>query len=279
MKTTINLAAFIFLISLSSCKKNVTSNSEKLTVITSENIDATLPVQKEIYKKVNGNIGGYLEALPVGYADSINKLKRYPLLITIHGILELGNGTTQLYLVTKNAVPKLLKAQSFPASFTVDSTAYSFIVLSPQFKKRPNTKQVNDMFTYAIKKYRVDSSRMYLTGLSMGGAVAFDYASAYGKRIAAVVPVCGDTLPTDARASDVAQNNVAVWAFHNQYDTTAPVTYTKTWITKINSYSPVIPAIQTIFQSGGHDAWTKASSPTYRENGKNIYEWMLQYHR
>jgi hypothetical protein len=36
-----------------------------------------------------------------------------------------------------------------------------------------------------------------------------------------------------------------------------------------------IPARLTIFQAGGHDAWTTATDPDYRERGKNIYEWML----
>jgi len=39
-------------------------------------------------------------------------------------------------------------------------------------------------------------------------------------------------------------------------------------------YTELLP-----FGDNGHDAWTKATDPDYRENGMNIYEWMLQYHR
>ena len=35
----------------------------------------------------------------------------------------------------------------------------------------------------------------------------------------------------------------------------------------------------TLWPTGGHDAWTKATSPSYKENGMNMYEWMLQYHK
>jgi len=35
----------------------------------------------------------------------------------------------------------------------------------------------------------------------------------------------------------------------------------------------------TLWPTGGHDAWTQASDPEYREEGMNIYEWMLQYKR
>ena len=32
-----------------------------------------------------------------------------------------------------------------------------------------------------------------------------------------------------------------------------------------------------MFSSDSHNAWTKATDPTYKENGQNIYEWMLSY--
>jgi hypothetical protein len=35
----------------------------------------------------------------------------------------------------------------------------------------------------------------------------------------------------------------------------------------------------TIWPTGKHDAWTKASDPNYKENNMNMYEWMLQYHK
>jgi hypothetical protein len=33
----------------------------------------------------------------------------------------------------------------------------------------------------------------------------------------------------------------------------------------------------TLWPTGGHDAWTKATDPTYKENGLNMYEWLLQF--
>jgi hypothetical protein len=29
----------------------------------------------------------------------------------------------------------------------------------------------------------------------------------------------------------------------------------------------------------GHDAWTRATNPQFKENNSNIYQWMLSYHR
>jgi hypothetical protein len=50
----------------------------------------------------------------------------------------------------------------------------------------------------------------------------------------------------------------------------------------LDSFHPAIPPRLTEFEPMGllgHDAWTRATDPHYRENNKNIYEWMLSYHR
>jgi hypothetical protein len=70
-----------------------------------------------------------------------------------------------------------------------------------------------------------------------------------------------------------------VWAFHSEDDPQINVTMAKAFTSKINSFKPDIPAKLTVWPTGGHDAWTRAIEPMYKENGMNIYEWMLQYHR
>ncbi len=47
--------------------------------------------------------------------------------------------------------------------------------------------------------------------------------------------------------------------------------------------NPVIPPRFTSFDVGEakqhHDCWTRTMDPAYKEDGKNIYEWMLSYKR
>lgn len=283
MKTVISLLVAAIFIIAASCKKEFNAAVNETAYYSSAKtaLDSSLPIQIEVRNTVDSNIGGYLQALPVHYNDSINKLKKYPLLITLHGLYELGDGKKNLFLLKRTFIPKMLSQQVFPAGFTVNNVSYSFIIISPQFKVKPVVKNVDDMIAYAIKNYRVDTKRIYITGLSMGGAAVWDYASSktYGKKIAAAVPICGDRIPTDTAAHLIAINKTPIWAFHNTLDTGVPSSYTVDWVNKINSYSPPVPAIKTMPVSRSHDAWTKASSITYRENGKNIYEWMLTYHR
>lgn len=280
MKYNPPIVAMLIATTVMSCNKDAANshqNQSSVSVSQQSNAVTGYQVQKSIYANVNANIGGYLEALPVNYL--IKTDKHYPLLITLHGQGELGNGTTELYKVKINAVPRLLENHQFPSGFTVGTRTFSFIVISPQFKKWPQAVDVNDMINYAITKYRVDITRMYVNGLSMGGGANWDDARLYGKRLAAVVPICGASYPNIYKGQAIAATGVAVWAFHNSNDPSVPPFYTKDYITYINKSSPVIPAKITIFSSYEHDAWTKATDPSYTENGKNIYQWMLSYKR
>jgi predicted peptidase len=267
------LAACVLLIT--ACKKDVAGDDNSNST---DNTPETKPaIQTAVSTNVNGNIGGFYKALPARYDSSD---KKYPLMIFIHGVGELGNGTTDLSKVLSNAVPKLLNQKKFPPQFTVNGKNFSFIVISPQFKAWPAPADVNAMVDWAVKNLRIDTTRIYISGLSMGGGGTWDYAMSYASRIAAIVPVCGATWPTKDQCSNIAKANLPVWAFHNQDDGTVGVGATTTIIDNINSFSPAIAAKKTIWTTGGHDAWSKASNPDTKEcDGKNMYEWMLQYTR
>lgn len=225
---------------------------------------------------VNANCQGFYKALPARY-DSTTK--KYPLIIFIHGLGELGNGTTQLDKVLANGTPRLLKNKTFPPNFVSGGKNYSFIVVAPQFKAWPSGADVNAVIDYAVKSYRIDASRIYVSGLSMGGGGTWAFATAFPSRAAAIVPICGAQGASTANASKIAKAGLAVWAFHNTDDPTVAVLNTNNWIQYINNANPSIPAKKTIWPTGGHNAWSKATDPAYREGNMNMYEWMLQYHR
>jgi predicted peptidase len=281
-----NLTVVLLLcFSITACKKEVATKEPGNDPPTTpgapnnpaNNVVETKPaIQKGISVNVNANIGGFMQALPARY-DSTTK--RYPLLVFIHGIGELGNGTSQLSNAAAVGTPAVIKYGQLPPSFNVGGKNYSLIVLTPQFKQWPSPKDVNDMIDYAVKNYRIDTTRIYVSGLSMGGGVTWEYGAAYAKRIAAIAPICGASGPNDTRAKNIAQNGLAVWAFHNKDDGTVTYTNSEGYVNKINANNPAIKARLSLWPTGGHDAWSKATNPSYKENGMNMYEWMLQYSR
>ncbi len=239
-------------------------------------------VQTPRYTVVSNNLKAFYEYLPAGYPAAGLK---YPLLIFLHGAGETGQGTsTSLPLVLRHGPPKLINNGTFPASFTVNGQTRRFIVLSPQFVGWPGVGDINSLINLAMQQYAVDPNRIYLTGLSMGGGAVWDYAGfspVFSNRIAAIIPICGANGPNQASANNMASANIAIWATHNNGDGTVSVANTNSYISLINS-APIPPnplARKTIFPVNGHDAWSTTYNPTYKENGLNVYEWMLQYSR
>lgn len=245
---------------------------------------AAAQVQTAKFVTTIARSNAYYEYLPQGYPEPG---KRYPLLIFFHGLGETGPGTAaSLPNVLRNGPPKLINNGTFPTSFTVNNVTYKMLVISPQFTEWPTEEDTDTLINYMISHYPVDIDRIYLTGLSMGGGVVWNYSGisfAHAIRVAAIVPVCGAGYPYPSHAHTMAAANLPVWATHNSIDNTVPPFYTNDYISLINS-SPVPPtplARKTIFpvSVSTHDAWTATYNPAFRENGMNVYEWMLQYRR
>jgi hypothetical protein len=245
-------------------------------------ISSYAQVQTARFISTGPNSNGFYEYLPAGYSTGSAK---YPLLVFVNGIDELGNGGSDLPKVLDNGPPMLINQGKFPTSFTVNGQTYSFIVISPQFVAWPANGDVNDVINYALANYRVDTGRVYLTGLSMGGGVTWAYASdpQYAGMLAGIIPIAGGNLwgGTPA-ATAMAENNLPIFAAANLNDPTVPSAYTVSDIALINSIVPAIhpKALDTIYNASGHGGWQTTYDPsTNLHNGLNAYQWMLQYSR
>lgn len=261
------------LVLASSCKKHDEASAANNNII-----ETIPPVQKPVTYNVSQYIGGYYESLPVNYGITT---KQYPLLVFLHGYGQIGDGGSQLPLVLNDGVAKYIEAKQFPASFTVNGEVFSFIVLSPQFRGYPPDQDVSKFLDYAVKKYRVDASRIYLSGLSMGAVLTTNIAGIQTTSLAAVLPISGEVADTsmETKAKNIAGGRLPLWDFHTAGDTVMPYKAATNFISAINNSNPAIPARLTTFPGIAHDAWTKALDPIYKENGLSVYEWMLQYKR
>ena len=227
---------------------------------------------------VSDIIGGYYKGLPYHYNETT---KTYPLLIFLHGGGQVGNGKLDLPLVLNDGIAQLLDAKTFPANFNVDGKNFSFIILAPQFSVYPTNDQVADFMNFARKNFRVDTTRIYLSGLSMGGIVTSDMGAQYPYQLAAIVPLSGvfGTIGSELKCKKIAESNLPVWVFHNDQDPSLTPLGPQNFIALVDSFNPVILPKLTMFHAFGHDSWTQAINPSYKENNMNIYEWMLHYTR
>lgn len=277
-KFIFGFACFITITCTVACKKDADATVAVVTpppVVTDMNtVPETLPpLLAANLVALNANTGGFYSAVPVNYNKTT---KSYPLLISVHGGGQYGNGALDLPILLNDGIPQLLDEKIFPPDFLVNGKHYSFIILAPQLRQFPVAQDIKDVIDYARKKYRIDTTRMYLTGLSNGGAASCLAAGTFANEIAAIVPVAGE-FNDEPVCNSLAKNKVAIWNFHNSHDPIIDVSSATHFIASVNSFSPVIIPRLTIFESNVHDAWTKAISPKYKENNMNIYEWMLQY--
>lgn len=273
---TISAACFLMLALFTACKKN--NASAPAAPPNNDIVETAPPFQRPVTKFINQYVGGFYEALPNHYQVTT---KKYPLLVFLHGGGQVGDGNKDLPLVLNDGVAKEINDRKFPSNFSVQGSNYAFIVLSPQFVANPPDSMVLSFINFALANYRVDASRIYLTGLSMGGVLTTQTAASYASLFAAVAPVSGESFGTerDINAAKIAKGGLALWAFHNHDDPTISSAVATEFVDAINSFQPAIPAKLTVFNAVGHDAWTQALSASYKENNQNVYEWMLQYKR
>lgn len=230
---------------------------------------------------------GYLEHLPPDYQKSN---KSYPLLIFLHGITERGNGTTDLRKIAGGAMPFQIEKQTLKMTFKVNGTSYSFIVLCPQLSYDYGSwpaSYVDRVIEYAKATYRVDESRIYVTGLSLGGGGTWDYAAAYPDKVAAIAPVCGASGADASKINALVSNQIPIWAFHGTNDGVVPAHTTLNWIRGINEHqarSGNMPKAKvTLYPNVGHNSWKQAYSPDptivdpVSSEPITVYEWLLQH--
>lgn len=248
---------------------------------------------------IDANVNGFWEYLPRNYDADVTS--KYPLLIFFHGAGEQGSEQTATVLnrVLRAGPPKLINSGGFPDSFFVAGRWHKFIVISPQIKNgiigvsstiQPST--VEAVIQYALSTYRVDVTRIYLCGLSMGGGAVWDYAGssiAASNKLAAMVVAAGAADLTPEQANNIANGGLPVLATHNRDDNVIGAYRTQANIAAINSFSPSVVPKAVYWDLGGHNVWRRTyedilpgSTPNgnLRDTlGRNVFEWFLENFR
>lgn len=250
----------------------------------SDEPESDYPVQRQVNVAFGTTIAGYYEALPASYTRTNNN---YPVLISITGAGERGDGSPeQLTYVLKPYGPaQMIDNRTFPKDFFVEGKYYAYIVLSLQMalKGRASVKDIDEFITYVMNHYRVDKSRIYMTGISLGGGCVIDYVSEdvkYGEKIAAITPMAAKSISPDRdHAEVIADGDVPMWAFHSEFDQEVPSIHTRNMVNWVNEFSPGL-ARMTLFQDSSHICWRYSYNPKYVEQDSvNVYEWMLLHKR
>lgn len=206
---------------------------------------------------VNGKLRTEIvEKHELGYALHIpaNTKEKKPLIIFLHGSGEKG---TDIEKVKVHGPFKYLKTHE------LDS-----YILAPQC---PENEYWNEEVLYRLilkikKENNIDSSRIYLTGLSMGAWGAWNLAFAHPETFAALVPIAGfvDRIPM---IEDCKIKDIPIRIFHGLLDDVVNVDYSITIYKKLKSCNANVQL--TLFNDAGHDSWSKVY------DSQEIYDWMF----
>ncbi|MBD2439391.1 prolyl oligopeptidase family serine peptidase [Nostoc sp. FACHB-110] len=207
-------------------------------------------IQKQVFSNHSYN---YLLFLP---NNDVVTEQILPTIIFLHGSGERGSNLED---VKRHGIAKVVEEQpDFP-----------FIAISPQCPtgKFWLVNKLSVLLDEALANYPIDSDRIYLTGLSMGGYGAWHWGATESHRFAAIAPICGGGEPEEARSL----KNIPVWAFHGAKDKIVPLNESEDMVAALKACGGNVKF--TVYPEAEHDSWTQ----TY--HNPELYEWFLQHQR
>lgn len=210
-----------------------------------------------------GELLSYRILKPVGFDES----KQYPLHIFLHGSGERGDDNeaqlvhgSKLFIAQSSKFPAIVIFPQCPENDYWAQTEYSRNEKGASVFKYPKQGKptwamgalIALVDSYLEEEY-IDTSRVYLSGLSMGGMGTFELLARRPNVFAAATPICGggntETVTKWAKETPV-------WIFHGNEDKVVPTIYSKKMYKAIlkEGAKPKL----TLYDYVGHNSWGRA---------------------
>ena len=218
--------------------------------------------QKKEFTTSDGKKLPYRILFPENYDNG----KKYPLILFLHGAGERGSDNekqlihgSKLFLdsVNRKKFPAIVvfpqcEVESYWSSVQIDRSAsplkLDFNYSNPATEPLTLSMMLLDDL---IRNERVDSRRVYITGLSMGGMGTFEAIHRYPHTFAAAVPICGggDTVRYE-------KVNTPFWVFHGDADAVVDVDYSRRMVSKLRKEK--VAVTYTEYPGVNHNSWDSA---------------------
>lgn len=223
---------------------------------------------------------GYLLNYRVLYPINYDSTKQYPLILFLHGAGERGNDNEkQLFhggdmfasyenqlnypaIIIAPQCPKDVKWSQYIAPDKPGDKRYY-----PEYPRETQTMSaVKELLDSYIAKGIVDTKRMYVSGLSMGGMGTFDIVLRYPNLFAAAVPICGGV--NMARLAEY-KGKTAFSIYHGAVDAVVDVQFSRDAYETLKKIGANVRYKE--YPGVNHNSWDKAfAEPDYMS-------WMFQH--
>ncbi len=224
---------------------------------------------------------GYKLNYRVLYPLNYSPEKQYPVILFLHGAGERGDDNEA----------QLLHGGDMFASYE-NQTQYPAIIIAPQCPKdeswsayrkpdqndgkryyplnasaTPAMKAVKELLDSYINKGIVDTKRIYVTGLSMGGMGTFDIVCRYPNLFAAAAPICGGA---NLQRLENFKGKTAFSLYHGAEDETVDPQFSRDAYTSLQKAHAEVRYKE--YPGVKHNSWDNAfAEPDY-------LSWMFQHH-
>jgi len=230
-------------------------------------------------------IGSKGDTLPyrILYPEEYDASKKYPLVLFLHGGGERGkdnekqlaNGV-KLFLTESNRkhYPAIVIAPQCPsdsywASVKIDRTKTPLgLEFNYQNEITAGLRLAIELTNSMIRNEGVDTKRVYITGLSMGGMGSFEAVYRNPELFAATAIICGGG---DVKAYSKKQTKTSFWLFHGDADAVVGVTHSREMYAHLQELKAKVN--YTEYPGVNHNSWDNAyAEPT-------LLEWMFSKHK
>lgn len=237
-----------------SLANNLNAQSDPKPDLVSKSFSRTVTIEERL---------DYLLYLPKGY--DADRVEGWPLMLFLHGAGERGSDLSRVKI--HGPIKRVAQGADFP-----------FIIVAPQCPEGQvwENSPLLGLLDEVIASHNVDTNRIYLTGLSMGGYGTWSLASAHPERFAAIAPICGGGEPIRIKLANGSRRSalasLPVWAFHGAKDPVVPVEESQRMVDAFKQIGDRDVKL-TVYPEANHDSWTV----TYQN--PEFYEWLLSHKR
>lgn len=204
-------------------------------------------------------------------------LKKYPLVIFLHGSGERGNDNERQLIWGAGAFISEENRKDYPcyviAPQCPDDKRWlekHWALDSHEMPEDPSETMalVMELIDEAIEEYSINERRIYVMGLSMGGYGTWDLISRLPEKFAAAVPICGGA--DEKQAYKLV--NMSIWVFHGAEDMVVPTARSQNIVKAIKDAGGR-KIKYTEYPGVGHGSWKPAFTDP------ELIKWMFEQKR
>jgi predicted peptidase len=201
------------------------------------------------------------------------KGKKYPLVLFFHGAGERGTDNKSQLNIGPLLFAKNGNLEKYPCYMIVPQCPPDKKWVDTDWKLEkhlmPDTPATHmrltmELLEQFISENPVDTNRIYVTGVSMGGFGTWDILMREPTRFAAAAPVCGGA--DDTKAALI--KDIPVWVFHGGNDRLVKTIRSRNIVKALKTAGG--HPVYTEYPGLGHNAWDSA----YHDS--RILEWMFK---